>query len=102
MTKPDWHIGAQFMSMPRACISCTQYEHLGWDHDDHCPFKSESALGERKTRTPFGRCALHGQEVFGTQICNNYDADPQVNPTPVENRPVARAPIQETMGVTLL
>ena len=88
-----------FMQMPRACVSCEHYQHLGKDHDDHCPFPTRSALERKSTQTPYGRCQHHGVEVFATQICNQHTADPLIKCIDVTNRPEPRAPIQEGMAV---
>lgn len=92
MTVPDRDIG-----MPLACISCTRYRAEGFDYDEHCPFVASTSLGDKPTRTPFGRCDRHGVEVFATQICSNYDPEPHVSPRPVANRPAPRVPIQQDL-----
>lgn len=85
------------IGMPKACISCTQYQHSGYDQDEHCPFPKRFASSDKPTKTEFGDCLQHGVEVFATQICSNYDPEPHVVPAPVENRPCPRIPIQQDL-----
>ena len=86
-----------FMNSPQACISCRQYSHLGFDFDDHCPFKQPSASQLKPTRTPYGWCDRHRVQVFATQICNSHSPDPQIACFEVANRPEPRVAIQEGM-----
>lgn len=83
------------LRMPRACISCEHYSHAGHDEDRHCPFTSQYASAPKPTRTPFGRCDLHGAEVFATEICSSHAPEPFVHLVDVTNRPEPRAAIQE-------
>jgi len=88
-----------FMQMPKACVSCEHYQHLGKDYDTHCPFPAHSALGGQPEQTPYGRCQYHRVEVFGTQICNQHTADPLIECVDVTNRPQPRVAIQEAMAI---
>ena len=92
MTIPRTKIG-----MPKACISCTRYEHLGYDKDEHCPFPKPFASSPQPTKTPYGLCGLHDAEVFATQLCSNYQPEPDAAPYTVENRPSPRIPIQQDL-----
>lgn len=85
------------IGMPKACASCTKYQHRGYDEDEYCPFQKRSALYDQPTKTPYGRCQQHGIEVFATQICSNYDQEPHAVALPVENRPYPRIPIQQDL-----
>ncbi len=89
-------IAEPFLQMPAACLSCIHYQHKGFDHDSHCPFGSDE-IGRPHTRTHYGTCSKHRCEVFGTQICNGYECDPQILSFPVANRPEPRTPIQERL-----
>lgn len=89
-------IAEPFLQMPAACLSCVHYEHKGFDEDDHCPFGRDHT-GRTHTRTHYGTCSKHRCEVFGTQICNGYECDPQILSFPVANRPEPRTPIQERL-----
>ncbi|MGP8288977.1 hypothetical protein ACT3OH_01760 [Vreelandella zhanjiangensis] len=90
--KPD-----AFMRSPKACVSCQQYAHLGFDEDKHCPFAMHSSLQHKPSRTPYGRCDRHGVQVFATQICNSHTPDPHIECFEATNRPEPRVAIQESM-----
>ncbi|WP_404472943.1 hypothetical protein LG301_01955 [Vreelandella venusta] len=86
-----------FMRSPKACVSCRQYKHLGYDQDEYCPFENTHALQQKPNRTPYGRCDRHRVEVFASQICNSHESDPQIECFEVSNRPEPRVAIQEGM-----
>lgn len=88
-----------FMYSPKACVSCQQYAHLGFDEDKHCPFTQQSSLQQKPSRTPYGRCDRHGVQVFATQICNAHAPDPHIECFDVSNRPEPRVAIQEGMAL---
>lgn len=83
--------------MPKACISCQNYSHAGYDEDAHCPFEARSHWDDPPTRTQWGHCSLHATEVFATQICTSHDPEPFVTLVDVTNRPEPRVPLQERM-----
>lgn len=85
------------IQMPRACDSCEHYQPVGFDEDKHCPFARQSASAPKPTRTPYGRCDLHGCEVFATEICNSHEPEPFVDLVEVINRPEPRTAIQEKL-----
>ncbi|MGP4843355.1 hypothetical protein ACTXGQ_04420 [Marinobacter sp. 1Y8] len=85
------------LQMPRACISCEHYSHAGYDEDRHCPFTGPHASSPKPTRTQWGRCDLHGTEVFATEICNSHEPEPFVHLVDVTNRPGPRTAIQERL-----
>ncbi len=89
MTEPQ-------LKMPRACISCIHYHHIGFDQDQHCPFPPDY-LGRKSSRTQYGTCIHHHREVFATQICNNHEPEPFVVLTDVLNRPEPRVALQEKL-----
>ncbi|WP_394243959.1 hypothetical protein [Halopseudomonas laoshanensis] len=82
------------LQMPKACVSCTHYTAEGFDNDAHCPF---THWGRPKTRTPYGKCSQHKQEVFATEICGSYQCERGVASYPVPNRPQPRQPLQEQL-----
>jgi len=84
------------LQMPKSCVSCTQYVPQGFDNDKHCPF---THWGKPKTRTPYGLCSQHKQEVFATEICSSYQCEPGVHSYPVPNRPHPRSPMQEQLAL---
>lgn len=86
------------IGMPKACISCTQYQHRGFDVDEHCPFPKRFASSIPPTKTPYGLCDQHCAEVFATQLCCNYQPEPDAEPYTVENRPRPRIPIQQDLA----
>ncbi|MGQ7253933.1 hypothetical protein [Vreelandella titanicae] len=88
-----------FMYSPKACVSCQQYQHLGFDEDKHCPFQQRSSLQQKPSRTPYGRCDRHCVQVFATQICNAHAPDPHIECFDVSNRPEPRVAIQEGMAL---
>ena len=88
MTEPQ-------LQTPKACISCEHYTPIGHDQDKHCPFPNR--YGETHGRTGYGRCHLHDQEVFATEICNSHEREPFVHLVDVVNRPEPRTPIQERL-----
>ena len=88
-----------FMYSPKACVSCQQYAHIGFDEDKHCPFQQRSSLQQKPSRTPYGRCDRHGVQVFATQICNAHAPDPQIKCFDVINRPEPRVITQECMAL---
>lgn len=83
------------VQMPRACVSCDHYSHSGYAEDKHCPYTNR--WGESSERTQYGRCDLHGTEVFATEICNSHEPEPFVHLVDVTNRPEPRAAIQERL-----
>lgn len=89
-------VQAPAVTMPKACVSCTHYTGLGFDNDAHCPFTN---WGRPKSRSPFGECSAHKQEVFATEICGSYQCDPTVLCVPIENRPHPRSPMQEQLAL---
>jgi|GEM_PF-819408 len=98
------HASPQFqkrpeVGMPKSCISCSHYQVKGYDQDDYCPFK-DAFTGQSKQRTQFGVCGLHRSEVFATEICNSYSAEPYVVPIPVFNRPSSRSGLQERLNLS--
>ena len=86
-----------FMLSPKACISCQQYQHLGFDQDKHCPFENTHSLQQKPERTPYGRCDRHQMEVFATQICTSHESEPHIECFEVSNRPEPRVAFQEGM-----
>jgi len=88
-------VAEPLLQMPRSCISCEHYQHIGHDNDKHCPFRDRH--GETHGKTSFGRCDLHGHEVFATEICNSHEPEPFVELVTVTNRPEPRAVIQERL-----
>lgn len=86
------------IQMPKACISCKHYEHVGFDQDEHCPFKSNLPKSRPTSgKTQYGQCIAHGEEVFATQICNGYMQDEGVEVVEVTNRPEPRVIFQEPL-----
>ena len=64
--------------MPRACISCECYDHLGYAHDDQTPFVEWYGTPKNNSRVAFGKCKLLGVKVFATEICNTYKSLPDI------------------------
>lgn len=101
-----WDKNAAFLAqdqpfqMPKACISCQHYKHLGVDDDPMCVSETQRWMHELRgdpMRTAYGRCDRHGCEVFATQLCNSYLVELFVYPKDVTNRPEPRIAIQEIL-----
>lgn len=84
------------ITLPKACISCTNYEPKGKKEDPHTPF-SERILYSKTMRVQYGQCNKHCKEVFCTEICNAYEQDELVDVVEVGNRPEPMVPHQENL-----
>ncbi len=85
------------ISMPKACVSCQHFKHLGRCADEYSPHKT--SWGERKLNTKYGKCSIHLTEVFATELCKQFSQEPDAEVFPVENRPEPKEPRQVTVNV---
>ncbi|MFU2508669.1 hypothetical protein [Pseudoalteromonas sp. ASV78] len=84
------------ITMPKACISCQAYKHIGKTDDPHCPHTDWR--GQAKTKTRYGKCQTHGTQVFITELCNQYQQEPFIEVVDADNRPTAKQPRQERLA----
>lgn len=83
------------ITMPKACISCQAYKHIGKADDKHCPHTDWR--GQSKTKTRYGQCQVHKTQVFITELCNQYQQEPFIEVVDADNRPEAKQPRQERL-----
>ena len=76
------------IGMPKACVSCAYFVHIGWEEDDHHPLLKSGIFRKSVLTTQVGVCKKQGGKQFGTEICPKYLAHPDVIPVEVENRAV--------------
>ncbi|MEI8647434.1 hypothetical protein P4S73_04810 [Paraglaciecola sp. Hal342] len=82
------------ITLPKACISCQHFTHKGTAEDKHCPFKASDAWAPKPTKTKYGNCSVCKADVFITEICPSYKAEPYIHVVAVANRPEPMQPRQ--------
>ena len=85
------------ISMPKACVSCVHFKHLGRCADKYSPHKP--SWGDKIATTKYGKCSRHMTEVFATELCKQFSQEPDAEVFPVENRPEPKEPRQATVNV---
>lgn len=85
------------ITMPKSCISCQHFEFKGTAEDEHCPFKPSDPWKPAPTKTKYGVCSKVKANVFITEICPSYTAEPYIQVTPVPNRPAPMQPRQNVL-----
>lgn len=86
------HITISPITMPKACVSCQFFKHIGRCADKYSPHKP--AWGEKISTTKYGKCNLHMTEVFITELCEQFKQEPHTEVYPVKNRPRPKEPRQ--------
>lgn len=87
------------VSMPKACVSCQHFQHIGRCADEYSPHKT--SWGARKLNTKYGQCHHHLIEVFATELCKQFKQEPDADVFPVENRPKPKEPRTATSKTNL-
>ena len=70
--------------MPEACISCQAFCPKGYAEDQYSPFITK--LGKPKSKTQYGQCGKTNNSVFATEICTDYQQEPNADVFAVTNR----------------
>ena len=85
------------ITMPKSCVSCQSFTYVGVAEDEHCPFPAVDDWSPKPTRTKFGNCSTCRANVFITEICPSYEADPYIDVVEVINRPAPMEPRQNQL-----
>lgn len=73
------------VEMPKACISCQTFCPKGYAEDKYSPFVAR--FNKPKPKTQYGRCESQQRDVFATELCGQYEQEPNAIVFEVKNRP---------------